>query len=401
MTRLTQAVVLAGGFGTRLGDATLNLPKPLMPVGGKPFLSYLLEHLSRQGIERFVISAGYRADVIKRYAEMMEEANFEIDVVSEPEPLGTGGALRHCLGALDEAFLVCNGDTIVDLNVAQLHKAAAGGCAIAVRAIDEVAAYGSVDVVAGRVAKFSEKDRHGAGLISAGSYVLTRDAVAELEPGPSSIEQDVLPQLAERGELAALTLNDRYFIDIGTPGTLQQARDTLPEWERKPIAFLDRDGVLNHDHGHVHTAEAFEWVEGAKDAVGDLNAAGYHVVLVTNQAGIAKGMYGESEFAELTRWMRDELWAVGAHLDGVFHCPFHEDGQVAAYTRPSYDRKPDPGMLFAAFRQFPSDVDSSFFVGDSHTDELAAEAAGVAFCRFSSGNLRTALQDFLQSNGAR
>lgn len=402
MTRLRQAVILAGGLGTRLGEATARLPKPLMPIGGKPFLSHLVEHLNRQGIEQFVVSAGYKADLIEGWAEMMRELDLSIEVISEPEALGTGGAIRYCLDQLEDHFLVCNGDTIADVNVARLALARAitnAPCALAVRAVPDVAAFGAVELEDGMVVAFDEKGSSGAGTISAGSYILTREIVADMPTGPSSIERDVIPGLVARRQLAALVLDGDYFIDIGTPDTLDHARETLAGWAARPIAFLDRDGVLNHDHRHVHDPANFDWIDGAKDTVALLNRTGHHVVVVTNQAGIAKGLYDQATFDRLTTWMRDELWAHGGHLDAVYHCPFHQDGTVAAYARPSYDRKPNPGMLFRAFRDLPSVVEGSFFVGDNDTDAMAAEAAGVPFVSFQSGNLHDNIREVLPTLG--
>jgi len=147
-------------------------------------------------------------------------------------------------------------------------------------------------------------------------------------------------------------------------------------------AFLDRDGVLNVDHGHVGEVGRFEWMPSAREAVRWLNEHDWLVVVVSNQAGIAKGLYSEDDYAELTQHMVSGLEEIGAWVDGWYRCPHHPD-----FSGPCSCRKPKPGMLLQAMRELHIQREWSFMVGDRVSDRLAAEAAGVTFVEFHGGDL--------------
>jgi D,D-heptose 1,7-bisphosphate phosphatase len=390
-----QAVVLAGGLGTRLGEKTMSLPKPMMDVAGLPYLDYLIRHLVRQGIAEIVLSVGHLHNTISEFFGDGSGHGVSIRYVVEDQPLGTGGALRNCLSHLSDRFFVLNGDTLFDVNLAALSMAS-DQHVMALKSVPDMARYGGVKIHEGKVTRFIEKGESGPGSINGGVLCLNRKAVEEMPHGKSSIEVDLLPTLVANRSLDAFT-SDTFFIDIGLPESLQEAQTEIPAWEKKPIAFLDRDGVLNHDSVHLFRIEEFKWIPGAVDAVRHLNDSGYHVVIVTNQAGIAKGCYTEEEFMALTDWMKFELWQRGAHVDAVYFCPFHPEGVVEAYRKDSEDRKPRPGMLLRAMRELPHSFSGSFFVGDQVSDRMAAEAAGVRFLQFSGSNLF----DFIDSEVAQ
>lgn len=155
----------------------------------------------------------------------------------------------------------------------------------------------------------------------------------------------------------------------------------------RPALFLDRDGVINVDHNYVYRVEDFEWIEGARETIARFNAMDWLVFVVTNQSGIARGYYTEEQMQTLHDWITVELAAAGAHIDRIYHCPFHEEGTIARYTRDSYDRKPKPGMLIRAITDFPVIKERSFLIGDKQADLDAAKAAGVRGFLFSGGNL--------------
>lgn len=144
--------------------------------------------------------------------------------------------------------------------------------------------------------------------------------------------------------------------------------------------FLDRDGVLNQDRGYVSRPEDFEWLPGVMHALRTLQRAGLALVVVTNQSGIARGLYGPAEYANLTAWMHSELARHGITLDGVHHCPHLPDAPLAAWRRHCDCRKPTPGMLRRAARDLRLDLAACVMVGDKPSDILAGRAAGVAAC---------------------
>lgn len=157
----------------------------------------------------------------------------------------------------------------------------------------------------------------------------------------------------------------------------------------RPALFLDRDGVINVDRSYVFRTEDFEWVDGAREAIAHFNAMNWWVFIVTNQSGIARGYYTEDQMQALHDWLVAELRESNAHIDRIYHCPFHEDGTIARYTKDSYDRKPKPGMLIRAMTDFPVIKERSFLIGDKQADLDAAKAAGVRGFLFTGGNLST------------
>jgi len=150
----------------------------------------------------------------------------------------------------------------------------------------------------------------------------------------------------------------------------------------RPAAFLDRDGVLNVDRGYVYQPADLQWIDGAPAAIRLLNKAGYLVVLITNQSGIARGLYTEADMHRLHDYMREELKREGARIDAIYYCPHHPEGTVARYTMACRCRKPGTGMLEQAAAEFSIDPARSFFIGDKDADMQAAAAFGIRGIRF-------------------
>lgn len=376
-----QAVILCGGLGTRLGELTKDIPKPLLTVGDQPFLSHLVSEVARFGFTEVLLLAGYRAEYIAAFAkEGARRSELNISLSVEPEQAGTGGALWYARDKLAPTFLLMNGDSWFDFNLLDLAlratKVPSCEAALALRRLPDVSRYGTVTLDGEHVVEFSARSNFpGAGLVSAGVYVLDRKLIESSGP-VASLEIDVFPSLAKARALAGY-IYEGFFIDIGVPQSFADAQTSVPAHKCRPAAFLDRDGVLNEDLGYVGTCDRFRWLPGAIESVKQLNDTGHYVFVVTNQAGIARGYYTEHEVKRLHSHMQTELRTYGAHIDDFRFCPHHPDGSISIYAKDCNWRKPNAGMIHDLIRKWPIDISRSFVVGDKKIDIAAANSAGV------------------------
>ncbi|HIJ96530.1 MAG TPA: NTP transferase domain-containing protein [Desulfuromonadales bacterium] len=226
-----KAIVLAGGLGTRLRERVADLPKPMAPVAGKPFMEYLLDLLVAGGVREIILSVGYQADIIKaHFGSGYRDA--EVRYAIETEPLGTGGAIAYALrGEGDDPVLVLNGDTFLDIDYSELlrwYAQVPAQVAMVLRNVPDVSRYGSVLVSGDKVSGFMEKRNSGPGLINAGVYIVKPDVFGKYGlSGKFSLEADLLQKHYKLLSPRAFC-TEAYFIDIGIPDDYYRAQNDLP-----------------------------------------------------------------------------------------------------------------------------------------------------------------------------
>lgn len=388
-----QCAILVGGLGTRLGELTKDTPKPLLDCGGHRFLYWLIRELSRYGITRVLLLAGYKSQQVQKFCEEAAETlpiPVEISVSVEPFRAGTGGALWHARELLDQNFLLVNGDSLFLANLAVFFSTIVkqdgiiGGMLL--RSMRDSLRYGTVEFVDGKIKNFFEKNAEKKSkFINCGIYLFNRKIVDYLSDD-CSLEVDVLPKLAVGGMLGG-TVMEGYFIDIGIPDDYRRACTELPNALCRKAIFFDRDGVLNVDTGWVGTADRFNWMTNAIDAIRYANDHDYSVFVVTNQAGVAKGLYTENDVLALHAYMQQQVLRAGATIDDIRYCPYHPEAVVPAYRRNSDWRKPQPGMIMDLVKKWNVCGNGSFLIGDKDSDIAAANAAGLPGILFSGGDL--------------
>lgn len=391
---------MVGGRGTRLGSLTSATPKPLLEISpGSRFLDHVLAEAARHGFTDIILLAGHLGEQVEAIYHNKSIRDATVTVIREPEPQGTGGALWFAKDRLDPWFLMGNGDSLFEINLRSLTLSPRTGMQgrLALREVPDPGRYGAVELQDSRIVGFYEKSTELTGVrpINGGLYMLSRDVVGMID-GPCSIEQDIFPRLAKSGSLDGVVFSN-YFLDIGLPDTFAKACAEIPQRTRRPIAFLDRDGVLNRDAGYTHKPADLEWMPGAKAAVRALNEANYYTIIVSNQAGVARGYYGSEDVIQFHNAMQNELFDVGAHIDAIYFCPFHPDGIIEDYRVTDHpDRKPNPGMLLSAMQAWPCEKETSFLIGDRDSDIEAAKNAGIDGYLFDGVDLFATMQDALK-----
>ena len=387
---MKQCVILVGGLGTRLGAITQQVPKPLVDVGGKPFLAWVVDEIARHGFEEIVLLSGYRAEQFEAMADYIRGLGLRVIHSVEPAPAGTAGALTYARDHLDETFLLMNGDGLFDVNLRDLAQPLAPEAMVrlALRVMPNADRYGTVTLDGDRITAFVEKKATGLpGLINGGLYAMRRSVLDLIGALPCSLEQDIFPGLVAAGQMSG-AVYDRPFIDIGIPEALAESQTFVPGVARRGAVFFDRDGVLNEDIGYAHRPDQLRWMPGAREAVKRANDAGLFTFVVTNQAGVARGLYDEAAIVAFHQAMQADLWAIGAHMDGFESCPHHPDfGRDGSAPVDCRRRKPGPGMILDLMARWTIDPARSLLIGDRESDVAAASAAGIAGHLYETGSV--------------
>lgn len=396
---MRQAVILAGGKGTRLRERLGNAPKCLVDVDGVPLLGRQLKALCAYGFTDVVILVNYGADAIKAFCANSAFSDLQITLLDDGEPRGTAGALLHAFGALADRFLVVYGDTLFDIDLNRFwraHETAQAGVTLFLHPNDHPFDSDLVEIdEGGRIVAFHNPP-HATGaplpnLVNAALYILERDSIAfwrEQAP-PSDIARGLFPAMLHRNARLHGYVSFEYIKDVGTPerldkavahlrnGTILRTRIDHPQ----KAVFLDRDGTVNELRGHLARAEDFVLIDGAAEAIRRLNANEYRVVVLTNQPVIARGEATVSDLGRIHAKMQSLLGRQGAFVDAIYYCPHHPDsgfaGEVSGLKIACACRKPGTALVEDAQRDLNIDLAQSWFIGDSTTDMLTARRAGV------------------------
>jgi len=374
--RIKEAIILAGGKGTRLRSVVSDAPKPMARIQDRPFLEILIENFHDKGITHFILSVGYMADTIVEHFKE-KYPNLDISFSVENKLLGTGGAIRRAFEQVKGQFaLVLNGDSLFDVQIEELNLFNADDLPIIFgRHVDDVTRYGHFLYEGNKIHHYLEKQGYGPGYINGGVYVLGKDTLHSFPADQNfSIESDYFSKFSEKNS-ATIIFSSGYFIDIGLPESYQRAQEELKPYIKNKALFLDRDGVINVDTGYLHKPKDCIFIDGITELLKTAKDLGYLNIVVTNQAGIGRGYYSENEFQTFMNWMNTSL---GNLIDDYFFCPFHPEHGVGAYKYDSWDRKPNAGMFEKAIKKHNISSLRSVMIGDQKSDIEAAKKVNVA-----------------------
>lgn len=380
MQRPTQAVILAGGRGTRLRPLTLTRPKPMIDILGKPFLEYQIEQLREQGFKRVLLLLGYLPEVVRDYFSDGRRWGIKIEYSVSAVDDETGRRLKLAEPFLESCFLLLYCDNYWPMSMQRMwqrYVALGAPAMITVYSNKDGYTRNSVRVEADGFVSIYDKSCSHPGLngVEISYAIVSKKVIRPLSDANLLFETTVYPTLAARRELSAFVTDHRY-LSIGAHHRLPITEDFF---RRKKAVILDRDGVLNRrppQAQYVRSRADFQWLPGALAALKMLHGAGYRVMVVSNQAGIARGAMSEADLAEIHRAMKEEAGAAGGKIDAVYYCPHDWDAGCEC-------RKPMPGMLFQAQRDFNLDLSRTYFVGDDGRDGEAAERASCLFAKVS------------------
>ena len=377
MATIRQAVILAGGLGTRLRPLTNQLPKPMVPVAGKPFLEHLVGMLRQNGIEELVLLLGYLPEKITEH--FGDGKNFGVSIkysIGSVQDL-TGTRVRNAAPLLAQEFLLLYSDNYWPMDLKKMLKhyreKQVLGALTAYSNRHGDAEHGRENNVridsAGLVTRYGPfSDDPQLNAVDIGFFLMNKDVVDLMPEENFSFEHVVLPKLIEQNNLAGY-VTDHPYHSITTIGQLPTVEKFLSD---KKVMLLDRDGVINKQmppHDYVKKWREFEFLPGALEACKALTDAGYQIYLISNQRGIARGLMTPNDLDDIHAKMAEVIQTHGGRIAGVYSCPHSNDDRCSC-------RKPKPGMLFQAARDHAINLTKTVFIGDEESDRLAGDAAG-------------------------
>lgn len=405
---------MAGGKGTRIASVKSDVPKPMIPIAGKPILEWQIEYLKGQGLTDITLVIGYLGHVIKEYFGDGSKFGVHIDYFVEDHPLGTAGALFKM--NLQEDFLLLCGDVILDVDFHRFidfhctNKAWASLMAhpnghpydssLIVTDILPPQIAGGNPVDTHRVIKWMNKEDerlYYKNRVNAGIEIISPELLRETmkhfvprhpeTPDKIDLDRDVLKTNISSGRIFAYDTPE-YIKDMGTPDRYYEVEKDILSGkvkarnlsQKQKAIFLDRDGTINKYVGFLTKPEQFELIPGVAEAIKKINKSGYLAIVLTNQPVIARGDCTWDELQQIHDKMETELGREGAFVDAIYVCPHHPDkgfeGERLEYKFDCDCRKPKPGLIIQAAKDFNIDLSQSIMIGDGDNDVKAGEIAG-------------------------
>ncbi len=390
-----KVVIMAGGKGTRIASVASDIPKPMIPICGKPILEHQMISLKNQGFNDFIIAVGHLGNIIEDYFMDGTTLGVNITYIKEDIPLGTCGSLYYLKDDIKEDFILINGDIIFDVDIkrfVEYHKANHAWVTLFTHPNHHP--YDSAIIRAdedGRVVEWLHKEdprRYYKNRVNAGIHMISPKIFTLFEElRKTDLDRDILKPMIATGNLFAYD-SPEYVKDMGTPDRYQMVSEDIEKGQvrkknlcnKQKAIFLDRDGTINEYKGFITNTDDFELIDGVAEAISLMNKEGYLVIVVTNQPVIARGECSFDTLQEMHNKMETLLGEKGAYIDDIFYCPHHPDkgfeGERPEYKVQCECRKPKPGMLIEAAKKYNIDLANSYMVGDSKSDVDAGNAAG-------------------------
>jgi D,D-heptose 1,7-bisphosphate phosphatase len=389
-------VILAGGKGTRIKKYLHNKPKPMVKFNEIYFLQYLINIFSKYPINKIFILVGYKSDIIFKNFHNKTFNFTKVVCVKEKKLMGTGGALLSLKKKKIKDFILINGDTVFDIDLADFIKS------FKKKKLGSVAlAPNSKNINNYKLNNLEIKNnilcyKKNSKLMNGGVYFFKRRILNLIPNKPCSLEEDVFPNIIKK-KLLTGKIYKNFFLDIGTPKYFNVSAKRLKNYFSRPAAFLDRDGVINHDSGYVYKKKDFRFRKGVIKGLKYLIKKKYYIFIVTNQAGIAKGIYNENDFKKLHLYLKRNLSKKNIYFNDVQYCPYHPKGKIKIYRKKSSLRKPGNQMVKNILKIWLVNKRKSFMIGDKNSDKYCAKKSKLLFF-FSENNFYKQIINNLRKN---
>lgn len=431
-----KVVIMAGGKGTRIASVASDVPKPMIMICGKPILEHQIDNLRACGLTDIILVVGHLGDVIQEYFGSGDKFGVHIDYYIEDHPLGTAGALFK-MPQLTEDFLLLCGDVILNVDFNRFiafHKEKKAWASLVVHPnghpydssllVTEILppnVQGGNPIDSHRVVKWMNKEDerlYYRNRVNAGIEIISPELLHETmkhyiprhpeTPDKIDLDRDVLKRNIPSGRIYAYDTTE-YIKDMGTPDRFYEVEQDIKRGKvsarnlknKQRAIFLDRDGTINKYIGFLTSPNQFELLIGAAEAIKVINKSGYLAIVVTNQPVIARGDCSFEDLQAIHDKMETELGKEGAFLDAIYVCPHHTDkgfaGERLDYKYDCDCRKPKPGLLLQAAKDFNIDLSCSYMIGDSERDIIAGQNAGCKESIMIEENQGGALMDALET----
>ena len=390
-----KVVIMAGGKGTRVSSIASDIPKPMIPICGKPILEHQIECLKRNSLTEIILVIGHLGQHIKDYFGDGKRFGCNISYYNETEPLGTAGAL-YKLKHLSDDFILLNGDVIFDIDFSRMinfHREKKAHVTLAVHPnnhpYDSAVLFSNSDNQVTRWLNKEDERTYYKNQVNAGIHILSTEFLKSCPQTKEKVDldRDMLKPSISGGKIFAYSTPE-YIKDMGTPERYAQVMSDIENGivrqrnlsGKQKCVFLDRDGTINKFNNFITKPEDFELIDGAAEAIKRINSLGYLAIVITNQPVIARGEVDFETLDLIHMKMETDLGKHGAYIDDLFYCPHHPDKGFPG-ERPEYKincdcRKPKPGLIFKAAEKYNIDLFQSYMVGDDIRDVNAGKNAG-------------------------